>query len=327
VCRLLGLDAGREPVSASFWLVDAPDSLEVQSHRNVDGSGIGFFDPAGKPVIDKQPEPAFADGEFAREAKQARSATFVAHVRYATAGGRTLANTHPFTMRGRIMAHNGGFGGLDRLEEQLGSYLDLVQGDTDSERYFALITQQIDAHGGDVASGIAAAARWIATRLPVSSLNTIVTVAGELWALRYPGQHALHVIERPAGTSSPPDPGSPAAVLARGSDPPEPPGAPMVPGRQAGRPHHGGSPAGTGDAATGLHARSTTSSVHAPELHALPSVVVASEELDGEHGWRMLASGELVHVRPDLSIESAVLLPEPPAHLVLLPAGNPNIDT
>ena len=292
MCRLLGLNAGREPVSASFWLVDAPDSLEVQSHRNVDGSGIGFFDPAGKPVIDKQPEPAFADQEFAREARQARSATFVAHVRYATAGGRTLANTHPFTMRGRIMAHNGGFGELGRLEEQLGSYLDLVQGDTDSERYFALITQQIDAHGGDVASGIAAAARWIATRLPVSSLNTIVAAAGELWALRYPGQHALHVIERPAGASSPP------AALARGSDPPEP----------------------------GLHARSTTSSVHAPELHALPSVVVASEELDGERGWRMLAPGELVHVRPDLTVESAVVLPDPPAHLVPLPAG-PNIDT
>jgi len=58
-----------------------------------------------------------------------------------------------------------------------------------------------------------------------------------------------------------------------------------------------------------------------------PSVVVASEELDGEDGWRMLASGELVHVRPDLTIESAVVLPEPPARLVPLPADNPNIDT
>jgi glutamine amidotransferase len=338
VCRLLGLNAGREPVTASFWLVDAPDSLEVQSHRNVDGSGIGFFDSAGKPVIDKQPEPAFADEEFAREAKQARSATFVAHVRYATTGNRTLANTHPFAMRGRIMAHNGGFGELGRLEERLGSYRDPVQGDTDSERYFALITQQIDAHGGDVASGIAAAARWIGAHLPVSSLNTIVATAGELWALRYPGQHALHIIERPAGASSPPDPGGPAAVLARGSTPlsrgqapgphgPEPPGAPMAPGRQAGRPHRAGSPPGSGDAAAGLHARSTTSSVHAPELHVLPSVVVASEELDGEHGWRMLASGELVHVRSDLTVESAVVLPEPPAHLVPLPASNPNIDT
>jgi len=77
----------------------------------------------------------------------------------------------------------------------------------------------------------------------------------------------------------------------------------------------------------GLHARSATSSVHAPALHTLPSVVVASEELDGEQGWRMLASGELVHVRSDLTVESAVVIPEDPAHLVPLPADNPNIDT
>jgi predicted glutamine amidotransferase len=293
VCRLLGLNAGREPVSASFWLVDAPDSLEVQSHRNVDGSGIGFFGPAGEPVLDKQPEAAFADEAFLHEAKQARSVTFVAHVRYATAGQRALANTHPFTMDGRIMAHNGGFGELGRLEEQLGRYRDLVQGDTDSERYLALITQQIDAHGGDVAAGITAAARWIGAHLPVSSLNTVVATAGELWALRYPGQHALHIIERPAGASRPS-------------------------GRDA--------PPGAGGTA-GLHARSTTSSVHVPDLHTLPSVVVASEELDGEDGWRMLASGELAHVRPDLTVESAVVIPEPPAQLVPLPAGNPNIDT
>lgn len=283
MCRLLGLNAGREPVSASFWLVDAPDSLEIQSHRNVDGSGIGYFGPSGAPVLDKQPEPAYADQDFLREARQARSVTFVAHVRYATAGSRTMANTHPFTMDGRIMAHNGGFGELGRLEEQLGSYRDLVRGDTDSERYFALITQQVDAHGGDVGAGIAAAARWIGSRLPVSSLNTIVATAGELWALRYPGQHALHVIERPAGASS--------------------------------------------GAGTGMHARSTISSVHVPDLDAVPSVVVASEKLDGEQDWRMLADGELVHVRADLSVESAVVLPDPPAHLVPLPAGNPNIDT
>jgi predicted glutamine amidotransferase len=304
VCRLLGLNAGRHPVSASFWLIEAPDSLEAQSHRNVDGSGIGFFGSSGAPVVDKQPEPAFADQEFVREAKQARSVTFIAHVRYATAGNRTLANTHPFTMGGRIMAHNGGFGELGRLEEQLGRYRELVQGDTDSERYFALITQQTDAHGGDIGAGIAAAARWIGERLPLSSLNTIVATAGELWALRYPGQHALHIIERPAGASSPPAPDTPAAAGSR---------ATTV------------SPPGT--AATGLHARSATSSVHAPQLHTLPSVVVASEQLDGEQGWRMLASGELVHVRPDLTVESAMVITEAPAHLVPLPPGNPNIDT
>jgi predicted glutamine amidotransferase len=301
MCRLLGLTAGSEPVHATFWLLDAPDSLEVQSRRNVDGSGIGFFGPSGAPVLDKQPEAAFQDEEFIREAKQAESAVFVAHVRWATAGGRSVQNTHPFTMQGRIMAHNGGFGELQRVEERLGRYRELVLGDTDSERYFALITQQIDAHGGDVGAGIAAAAQWIGAHLPVSSLNTVVAAPGELWALRYPGQHALHIIERPAGTSDP-------AATAGGA---------------AG----GGAAAIGATAGPGLHVRSSTSSVHAPALRALPSVVVASEELDGEHGWRMLASGELVHVRPDLSVESAMVITDPPAHLVPLPASNPNIDT
>ncbi len=289
MCRLFGMTAGAEPVKATFWLLGAPDSLEAQSRRNADGSGIGFFDAAGRPVLDKQPEPAFSDDEFIREARQAESATFVAHVRWATAGARTAANTHPFAMHGRIMAHNGGFGELARLDEQLGPYLDLVLGDTDSERYFALITQQADARGGDVGAGIATAARWIGERLPVSSLNAIVAAPGELWALRYPGQHALHVIERPAGDSLPARPKSA-------------PGA-------------------------GLHVRSSTSSVHAPALACVPTVVVASEKLDGERGWRMLADGELIHVRPDLTVESAVVIAEPPARLVPLPADNPNIDT
>jgi predicted glutamine amidotransferase len=285
MCRLFGLAAGNVRVRATFWLLDAPDSLEVQSHRNADGSGIGFFDPAGAPVLDKQPEPAFRDEEFIHEARQAESTTFVAHVRWATTGARTVRNTHPFAMHGAIMAHNGGFGELPRLDARLGRYAGLVLGETDSERYFALITQQADAHGGDVGAGIAAAARWIAARLPVSSLNAVVAAPGHLWALRYPDRHALHIIERPAGP--------------------------------------GGQP-GTGP---GLHVRSATSSVHVPALDGVASVVVASEQLDGESGWRMLAPGELVHVGPDLSVESAIVIGEPPARMV--PAGgfNPNIDT
>ncbi len=293
MCRLFGLTAGAARVRATFWLLDAPDSLEVQSHRNVDGSGIGFFAPSGAPILDKQPEPAFTDEAFIHEAKQVESPAFVAHVRWATAGGRTMRNTHPFAMQGRIMAHNGGFGEIGRLDEKLGPYERMVLGETDSERYFALITQQVDSHDGDVGAGIAAAARWIGANLPVSSLNTIVAAPGELWALRYPAQHALHIVERPAGTSAPD-----AAAAA--------------------------SP-GTGSA--GLHVRSTTSSVHAPALDSTASVVVASERLDGESGWRMLASGELVHVRPDLTLESAVVIPEPPARLVPLGGRNPNIDT
>jgi len=288
MCRLFGLTAGTARVTATFWLLDAPDSLEDQSHRNVDGTGIGFFDSTGQPLVDKQPEPAYQDEEFIHDALRAESTTFVAHVRWATAGGRTIQNTHPFVMHGRVMAHNGGFGELAQLDAQLGSYAHLVLGDTDSERYFALITQQTDAHGGDVGAGIEAAARWIAARLPVSSLNTIVITGGELWALRYPATHALHILERPA---------------------------PKLRQREF------------VEGEAGLHVRSSTSSFHVADLHTIPSVVIASEELDGEDGWRMLAPGELVHVRPDLSVQSAVVIPEPPAHLVPISGPNPNIDT
>src|SRR6201987_1961073 len=108
MCRLFGLTAGTPRVRATFWLLDAPDSLEAQSHRNVDGSGIGFFEAKGGPVLGKQPEPSFADQACSHEARQAQLVTFVAHVRYATAGGRDMRNPHPFAMHGRIMAHNGG---------------------------------------------------------------------------------------------------------------------------------------------------------------------------------------------------------------------------
>jgi hypothetical protein len=66
MCRLFGLTSGTVPVRATFWLLDAPDSLEAQSHRNADGSGIGFFGPDRAAVLDKQPEPAFIDEEFIR---------------------------------------------------------------------------------------------------------------------------------------------------------------------------------------------------------------------------------------------------------------------
>ena len=38
MCRLFGLTSGTVPTRVTFWLLDAPDSLEVQSRRNADGS-------------------------------------------------------------------------------------------------------------------------------------------------------------------------------------------------------------------------------------------------------------------------------------------------
>ena len=149
--------------------------------------------------MDKAPIAAYQDQQFAQEAKERVSSTFIAHIRYASTGGLRPENTHPFQQRGRLFAHNGVITDLPRLEAELGDYLPLVQGETDSERFFALITRHTDDHGGNITAGITNAARWIAANLPIYAINLILTTPDELFALRYPDTHDLLVLQRPAG--------------------------------------------------------------------------------------------------------------------------------
>jgi predicted glutamine amidotransferase len=104
MCRLFGMSGGEQRVKATFWLLEAHDSLAQQSRREPDGTGIGWFDANGQPHVAKQPIAAFEDEEFAREARELESRTFVAHVRYATTGAVQAQNTHPFEQRGRLFA-------------------------------------------------------------------------------------------------------------------------------------------------------------------------------------------------------------------------------
>ncbi|MEU5086463.1 class II glutamine amidotransferase [Streptomyces sp. NPDC021356] len=199
MCRLFGLSSAPQRTHATFWLLDAPDSLSRQSRQDPDGTGLGYFAPDGTPRVDKAPIAAYEDRAFAEDARQAESATFLAHIRYASTGGLDPRNTHPFEQEGRLFAHNGVIEDLGRLDEHLGEDRSRVRGDTDSERFFALVTREIRDHGGDVGAGIAEAARWIAANLPVYALNLVLITPDELWALRYPDTHGLYVLQRPAG--------------------------------------------------------------------------------------------------------------------------------
>jgi predicted glutamine amidotransferase len=270
------MSGGREPLSAEFWLLGAPDSLTAQSHRNPDGTGLGTFARDGHPIVHKAPISAFADVDFAREARRERSRTFLAYIRFATTGGQTLLNTHPFEEEGRLFAHNGVLGDLAQLDGELGTDRLLVQGQTDSERFFALITREIRRHDADVPAGILAAVTWVAEHLPVYSLNLILITESGLYALRYPETHTLYVLDRPAG------------------------------GHDGSQPLH--------------HTSSLGTRVHSEEAAKRPVVVVASEPLDQDPGWRAFESGELLHVGPDLEISSTIALPDPPTQ-VLDPSG------
>ncbi|WP_341395392.1 class II glutamine amidotransferase [Arthrobacter sp. G119Y2] len=197
MCRLFGMHAGHHPVKATFWLLTAPDSLAQQSRREADGFGIGVYDREGRPSVVKAPIAAYEDKAFAAEARDVESITFIAHVRYASTGGDVKTNTHPFEQDNRLLAHNGVVEDLDLLDsrlQQLG-VMDLVKGDTDSERVFALITAEIRTNGGDVGAAIASALGWVAENCRLFAVNIILTDAANLWAVRYPDTHPLYVLE------------------------------------------------------------------------------------------------------------------------------------
>jgi predicted glutamine amidotransferase len=198
MCRLFGLHAGENAVTATFWLLDAPDNLSEQSRRNPDGSGLGVFDAQGRPQVHKQPIAAWDDTEFATEAHDLTGTTFVAHVRYATTGSHDVVNTHPFLQDGRIFAHNGVLEGLDVLDERLREVgtAGLVLGQTDSERVFALITASVRARSGDVTAGLVDAMRWLADNVPIYAVNILLSTATDLWAMRYPESHELYLSDR-----------------------------------------------------------------------------------------------------------------------------------
>jgi glutamine amidotransferase len=201
MCRLFGMSGGRERVRATFWLLEAPDSLAQESRGNPDGTGLGYYDEQGQPVVLKQALAAYEDQQFAQEAREISSKTFISHVRHASGSPVTLRNTHPFVQDGRLFAHNGVIEDLPVLERELGPAMSMVGGETDSERYFALITREI-ARTGDVAEGIVSATTWIAEHLPVFALNCVLITESDVWALRYPDVHELHLLEREAGGSS-----------------------------------------------------------------------------------------------------------------------------
>ncbi|NKZ15293.1 class II glutamine amidotransferase [Mycolicibacterium septicum DSM 44393] len=269
MCRLFGLHAGRRLVPATFWLLDAPDNLAEQSRRNPDGTGLGVFGADGVAALHKEPVAAWQDSEFATEAHDVTATTFIAHVRYASTGALDVANTHPFLQEDRIFAHNGVVEGLDTLDERIRELgvADLVGGQTDSERVFALITAAVRAHDGDVGAAVVDAIGWLADNVPIYAVNLLLSTATDMWALRYPDTHELYVLDR------------------------------RHPDQRR------------------LRLRSSRIRAESEHLTSQPSVLFASEPMDGED-WRLIAPGELVHVDADLRIDTRVAFPDPPRHLL-----------
>jgi glutamine amidotransferase len=141
------------PVHVSYDL----DRFAVEGgerHQNRDGWGIVIYEGRDAQYF-REAEPASNSplDRFVREHATPHTAV-MAHVRRASAGGRELANTHPFrrVRRGQVhhFAHNGTLHGIERRADAEPLIRERV-GDTDSELAFLLLLDRLDRNAPDIA--------------------------------------------------------------------------------------------------------------------------------------------------------------------------------
>ena len=271
MCRLFALSAGSPSRSAPKSGCSTRQTVfPLKATAIPTGQASARLTRTVAPVMHKQPISAFSDAAFAEEARaasaRARSWDTSALPRPARARSPTRIRSSKTGACSLTTASSPGC----RSSRPSSAPIELVKGQTDSERLFALITRETRRRDGDVRAGIAAAVDWIAAHLPIYSLNLIVTTGSELFALRYPEGDTLYLLERHAGGAS-------------GSAP--------------------------------LHHRSTLGTLlRSDDAARRPVVVLASEPMDDDPGWRALESGELLHV--DEASQSARPSPAPIRRLI-----------
>ncbi len=153
MCRLYGLQA-THPTRPACELLEAQNAVIEQSREdarglsNPHGWGMGHV-ANGTTSCFRQVEPATESPDYRKKALGAEGATVLAHVRRATVGDPSHANTHPFRHGPALLIHNGHVPAFDRVRPRLLDRLDAdrrqsVRGTTDSEHVLALLLQLRD---------------------------------------------------------------------------------------------------------------------------------------------------------------------------------------
>ena len=135
---------------------------EREEPLNGDGFGVGWYTPEIEPTpaVFTSIQPAWNNRNLKNLSPKICSSSIFAHVRAATHGRVSEANCHPFQYGKLLFMHNGAIAGFNVIKRALRMRLsdgiyDWIKGDTDSEHFFALILQHLDAHAkltvGDIA--------------------------------------------------------------------------------------------------------------------------------------------------------------------------------
>lgn len=191
MCQLLGMNANT-PTDVMFSFA----GLACRADEHKDGFGIGFFEERGlRHFIDHHGARSSPVAELVKR-YPIKSLNVVAHIRKATQGRVALENTHPFVRElwGRywVFAHNGDL--KDFAPRLHGAFRPV--GDTDSERAFCWLMQELDKAHADLPS-IDELSHTLAELLPLparhGTFNLLLSNGQALWAH---GSTKLHSLER-----------------------------------------------------------------------------------------------------------------------------------
>lgn len=165
MCQLLGMNCNT-PTDICFSFEGFRKRGGLTDHH-ADGWGIGFFEgPGCRLFLDWQSSSTSPVAELVRN-YPIKSTNVIAHIRKATVGNITLANTHPFLRElwGRywVFAHNGDLKTLPELVDERF----MPVGNTDSEHAFCWLLQQLASRFEKEPSqtDLHAALRELATKL------------------------------------------------------------------------------------------------------------------------------------------------------------------
>jgi predicted glutamine amidotransferase len=209
VCRYYGLRANG-PTRVDWHLVRAPNSLLVQSRRDLSGfehaDGWGIAAYAGDALqVQRRASAAHASEHFYAAAERVEATAVLAHVRRATVGRIGLANTHPFVHDGLALVHNGTVPYFADIRPRLldamtAEHRAAIQGGTDSEHLLHLILSIHERFGGSLFASLEAALRRVITlcreisQEPHLGLNVLLTDGVRMVGSRW--RRTLHFLEQ-----------------------------------------------------------------------------------------------------------------------------------